>query len=180
MESHSKTIYVLQMHTGTMPARVIRLLTRYEYSHVAMALERDCKTTFSFGRRHLYHFWDGGFVVEQQNGPFFTRFPKTSCRIYEIPVTDRQYAFIQYLLAGRMIHARDYKYDFLGIFLRSFHIPVAFENKAVCSQFVAEILEEGRVAAFDKPSCFVKPRDFESCGGFRTIYEGLYRDYRTA
>ncbi len=180
MESHSKTIYVLQMHTGTMPARVIRLMTRYEYSHVAIALEKDCKTTFSFGRRHLHRFWNGGFVVEQQNGPFFTRFRKTRCRIYEIQVTDRQYAFVRCLLANRMLYSQDYAYDYMGILLRYFRIPVTFPNRAVCSQFVAEVLEEGRVTAFDKPACFVKPRDFENCGGFRTIYEGLYRDYRTA
>lgn len=38
----SKKIYIIQMHTHTMPARIIKLATRYEYSHIAISLTADC------------------------------------------------------------------------------------------------------------------------------------------
>lgn len=36
-----KKIYILLMHTNTMPARLIRAITRYEYSHVAISLDES-------------------------------------------------------------------------------------------------------------------------------------------
>ncbi len=173
-------IYIIQMHTKTLPSRFIKFLTRYEYSHVAIALKKDCKTTYSFGRRKLRNVLSAGFVEEHQNGVFFRKYNMTKCRIYEIEVNGQQYRLVNALLEYRKQHRNIYKYDFLGIILRFFKIPIAFENKAVCSQFVAEILEEGEVMSFDKPSYFVKPKDFDNRKGLKVVYEGRYSEYQVA
>ncbi len=175
-----KYIYVLQMNTGTFPDKLIRFMTQYEYSHVVISLSKDCKTTYSFGRKDVNNFLNSGFIEEEQNGEFFQKFHNTKCRIYEIEVTAKQYYRMEKILKYKKDHADEYKYDFLGIVLRFFRIPIAFENKAVCSQFVAQILEEGNIFAFEKPSYFVKAQDFENCNDFKTVYEGLYLDYQPA
>ncbi len=174
---HKKSIYIILMHTGTIPARFIRFVTRYKYSHVVLSLERDCKTTYSFGRKDLNNFLNSGFIEEEQNGAFFKKFDKTKCRIYELEVTENQYDFLKNILDDRISHKNEYKYDFVGMVLRFFHIPVCFENKFVCSQFVAEILEEGHVINFEKPSYFVNARDFDNLSELKEVYEGLYLDY---
>lgn len=173
-------IYIIQMHTKTVPAKIIKYLTQYEYSHVALALEKDCKVTYSFGRKELNNIWNSGFVEEHQDGMFFRKFSTTKCRIYEIEVNEKQHRRVGELIENIKERENDYKYDFLGIALRFFKIPVCFENKAVCSQFVAEILEEGKVIHFEKPSYFIKPQDFDNCQGFRAVYEGSYLEYQPA
>ncbi len=172
-----RCVYVIQMHTGSMPSKFVKFITRYEYSHVVISLKEDCKTTYSFGRKDLNNFLKGGFVEEKQNGEFFKKFKNTKCRIYELEVTQKQYDNMKKTLKERKKHKEDYKYDFLGIFFRFFHIPIHFENRAVCCQFVADVLEKGEVLYFDKPSYFVKTKDFDNYPEFKIVYEGLYTEY---
>ena len=58
------------------------------------------------------------------------------------------------------IHSDLYKYDFIGIVLRFFKIPVRFKNRYVCSFFVADVLEKAHICKFNKKSRFVEPKDF--------------------
>ena len=37
-----KKIYILLMHTNTKPSKFVKLMTKYEYSHVAISLEKEC------------------------------------------------------------------------------------------------------------------------------------------
>lgn len=38
----SNKIYIIQMHTHTMPSRLIKLFTHYKYSHIAISLTPKC------------------------------------------------------------------------------------------------------------------------------------------
>ena len=67
-----------------------------------------------------------------------------------------------------------YKYDFIGIVLRFFKIPVRFKNRYVCSFFVADVLEKAHICKFNKKSRFVEPKDFEKIDGVKQVYEGKY------
>ena len=173
-----KKIYILLMQSWSIPSRAIKFFTRYQYSHVAMALEEDCYTTYSFGRLRPHNFLVGGFCVEQQDGPFFTAFKDTRCRIYELSVTDEQYAAIQGRLQAMTERRSDYGYDFIGIFLKLFNIRVRFHNRYVCSVFVSDVLHNSGAYRFSKDVELVKPKDFLELPYDRIVYEGLYRDYK--
>ena len=79
------------MHTYTIPSRLIKRITNYEYSHIAISLDRNCNTIYSFGRKKYTSFINGGFSVEHKSGEFFSKFKDTICRIYELDVTIEQY-----------------------------------------------------------------------------------------
>lgn len=170
-------IYLIQLHSGSLPSRLVQAVTRDPYSHVGICLHRDCREIYSFGRRQVNNFLDGGFVVEQADGEFFRKFPHTMCRIWEIPVTDRQFLGLRTCLTQMEQEAEAYSYDFLGAVLRIFRIPVSFPHAYVCSQFVAEVLESWEILHFSKPACFVTPRDFGYLPGAREIYRGEYLSY---
>ena len=74
MTTEDKKIYLLLMHTKTIPSKIVKLFTRYAYSHVAIALDKDCETVYSFGRRKLNSILNGGFSVEKREGAFFEKF----------------------------------------------------------------------------------------------------------
>ncbi|MBQ2872787.1 MAG: hypothetical protein IJE89_02170 [Bacilli bacterium] len=173
-----KKIYVIQMHTKTIPSRFVSFFTMYKYSHVALSFTKDCEVTYSFGRKNLYSFLNGGFVIQYKDGEFFNKFCDTKCRVYEVEITDEQYVSLYNMIEDMKSRQDEYKYDFVGIILRYLKLPVTFENRYVCSYFVAEMLEKSNICEFDKKTCFVKPKDFEKMVGFNEIYTGKYTLYR--
>lgn len=172
-----RKIYILLMHTNTIPSKIVKLFTKYEYSHVAISLTEDCYTTYSFGRKSLYNILNGGLSIQNKDGKFFKRFNKTRCKIYELKVTDEQYETVEKILRDMKKNIDNYKYDFLGIIPRWFGIPVTFRNKFVCSHFVAYVLEKARICNFGKEQCLVIPKNFENLSGLKEIYSGSYSTY---
>ena len=66
----SNKIYIIQMHTHTMPSRLIKLFTHYKYSHIAISLTPKCDKIYSFGRKELNSIINSGFVIENRDGAF--------------------------------------------------------------------------------------------------------------
>jgi len=170
-------IYLILMHTNTIPSRIIRFFTMYPYSHVGISLKRDCDTIYSFGRKKVNSILDSGFVIEHKNGEFFNKFNNTKCKIYELKVDEEQYKELKEILYNMEINADNYKYDFTGIIPRFLGIPITIKSKYVCSFFVADILEKSGIYKFNKQVCFIKPKDFENLNGCNEIYTGYYNLY---
>lgn len=177
MENKKKKIYILLMHTKTIPSKLVKLFTRYEYSHVAIALEENCYKTYSFGRKSLYNILNGGLSIQKKDGTFFTKFNKAICKIYELEVTDKQYESAKRILEYMEANIDKYKYDFLGIVPRWFKIPISFKDKFVCSYFVAYILDKVNICEFEKDISLTVPKDFENLKGAKEIYNGSYLEY---
>ena len=105
-----KKIYILLMHTNTIPAKLIRKVTNYKYSHVGIALQKDCNVIYSFGRKKLHSFLDAGFCAEYKDGEFFKTFHKTMCTSYEVPVTEEQYERVKDIIHAMLLHSSQYQY----------------------------------------------------------------------
>lgn len=168
-----KDIYILQMHTGTIPSIIIKLFTRYKYSHVLLSLDNSFKKMYSFGRKQLFNPLNGGLVIEDIDGKFFKRFNKTKCRIYRLSITNEQYNKLANILNDFEQNLDDYKYDFLGIIFKCVSISITRENHYVCSQFVAEVLNKADIYNFNKPISLVTPKDFETIINTENIFDGL-------
>ena len=173
-----KKIYIIQMHTYTIPARFIKLFTRYNYSHIAISFDKKCRKIYSFGRRKYNSVLDAGFVEEHKNGKFFKKFKETSCRIYELSVTNKQYKKLKDKILYMKKHEELFNYDYFGIFLRYFKLPIIFKNRYVCSYFVAKLLEEAGIWELPKESYFILPKDFEKLDNIIEIYSGKYMHYK--
>ena len=173
-----KKIYLILMHTNTFPSKLVKIFTRYMYSHVAISLNRGCDTLYSFGRKRVDSILDGGFIAQQRQGEFFKKFHNTICIIYEIDVTLEQFQAINKIINDMQLNAIKYKYDFIGIVLRFFGIPFVMKNRYVCSYFVADVLEKAQIYKFNKKVCFIKPKDFENIKESKKIYSVLYCSYR--
>ena len=167
------------MHTNTKPAKFIKFVTKYEYSHVAISLGKECDVLYSFGRTKVHSILDAGFSIEVKNGEFFKAFNKTKCKIYELEVNDEQYAEVKNIIKDMESNKNEYKYDYFGIVPRYFNIPVTFKNKYVCSYFVASLLEKANIYKFEKEPCFIKPEDFAEVKGLHEIYAGQYHLYKS-
>ena len=165
------------MSSRTIPDTVIRKITGYKYGHSALSLSIDCKNLYSFGRRKVHSILNGGFTIERQDGLFYTFFNETTCTIYELEVTDEQYMKLHAVLDQMVYRMSTYNYDYLGIILRYFHLPVSFKKRFVCSSFIARLLKMTGIYEFDKPDFYVRPSDLRTIPGLKEIYTGKYRDY---
>ena len=47
-----KKIYILLMHTNTIPANLVKFITNYKYSHVALSLDKSCDTLYSLEEKN--------------------------------------------------------------------------------------------------------------------------------
>ena len=62
-----KDIYIIQMHTGTIPSVIIKSFTRYKYSHILIATNNSFKKMYSFGRKTLFNPFNAGLVTKLLN-----------------------------------------------------------------------------------------------------------------
>lgn len=171
-----KDIFILQAHTGTIPGNIIKLFTRYNYSHVLLSLDNNFKKMYSFGRKKVYNPFSGGFVIEDIDGKFFNRFYKTKCRIYKLTISEEQYNSLKNILLDFEKNKNEYKYDFLGILLKLFYIPIERKKYFVCTHFIAEVLDQAKIYQFAKPNVLIRPRDFENIDNSTEIYIGLLKE----
>lgn len=173
-----KKIYIIQMHTKTIPSRFIKFFTNYKYSHIAISFDRKCDVIYSVGRKKYNTVLDAGFVEEHKNGKFFKKFKETNCRIFELEITLKQYNRLKKKIIYMKNHEELFKYDYFGIVFRYFKLPINFKNKYVCSYFVAKLLEDAGIYKFDKELYFIEPKDFEKINNINEIYSGNFLLYK--
>ena len=79
MSNQNRQLYIVISQTGTLLSRILKQITGAEYNHASISLSRDLERMYSFGRRHPYNpFW-GGFVIESPRTGTSSVFPKPRC-----------------------------------------------------------------------------------------------------
>ena len=126
-----KKIYFVLTFTGTWLSRVVRVYTRKQYAHVSLALDKDLKYMYSFGRINPYNPISGGFVHEVQNEGVFKRFKNTDSLICSIEVTDKQYKKIKDNIKKFESEKDLYGFNVLGLIGIVFGFRVKLNNKFV-------------------------------------------------
>ncbi|NLN14450.1 MAG: hypothetical protein GX185_02465 [Tissierellia bacterium] len=172
-----KTIYILLSHSGSLFSKAINIYTGDLYTHVSIALDRDLKELYSFGRIKPYNPIIGGFVKEDIENGTFRRFPNTRCALYSLKITDEQYNRLKAELERFKKERDKYGYNFLGVVSAAFNYPIKREYKYFCSQFVSELLLKSGIKIIDKNPSLTAPMDFAKSDQLECIYEGYLRYY---
>ena len=172
-----KEIYIVLTHTGTLLSRMIKDFTKDEFSHVSIALDRELKQMYSFGRLHPYNpFW-GGFVHEYIDKGTFKRFKKTKAKVYYLRVTEEQYQKIKENIEKISSEKEKYKFNLFGLFAAGFHKKIGKEYSFYCAEFVKYIIEKANIH-LNLPEV-VKPEDFKQIEELHEVYAGLLRKYKS-
>lgn len=172
-----RSVYILLTNTGTLFTRMIRVYTRAPYNHASIAFDRELTELYSFGRKNPYNPLDGGFVREDIRTGTFSRYPNTTCVIYELKVSPREVEKMRRVLNVFIRSREKYLYNMLGIVGVAFKEPVEFSNSYFCSQFVAEILSRSGIKIWSKLPALVTPDDFRQSERMTLVYEGVLRAY---
>lgn len=164
-------------YTGTILSRIVKLYTRREYSHVSIALDKDLKHMYSFGRINPYNpFW-GGFVQESPDYGTFKRFKNSKIKIFSLEVSDEDYNIIKDTIKDISIHRKDYRFNLIGLITVLMHYHLKRENCFYCAEFVKYVLDSSTME-LDLPE-IIKPDDFQKMDGLDVIYTGRLKEYDT-
>lgn len=174
-----KKIYLLLTRTGTKFSTIIHRVTKYEYTHASIALDKELNQLYSFGRKSMILPFIAGFVREDVNSGVFEKYSDTKCILYELDVSPDTYEQIKNIINKFEKNKNIYRYNFLGLLLIFFNIPYKRERHFLCSQFVAYVLDKSGAVELDKEFTTVKPRDFMKIVEKRLIYNGVLRHYET-
>ncbi|CAH1200463.1 hypothetical protein PAECIP111893_01387 [Paenibacillus plantiphilus] len=167
-------IYVLLTDTGTLFTRLIRMFTKAPLNHASIALDRELKEVYSFGRKNQRNPLIGGFVREDMTSEMFDR---ATCALYYCSVSKKTYDKIRMHIEEIERNEHRYKYNLLGLFGVLINKRIVRKNAYFCTQFVASILEENGVLVSSKPSDLVTPSDIEQAKALNQVYRGSLQGY---
>lgn len=160
MGSETKQLYIVLSQTGTMLSRILKVVTGAEYNHASISLSADLEQMYSFGRRHPYNpFW-GGFVQESPHTGTFKRFQNTTVVVLAVEISEERYNEIRKMLNEMYLQKENYHYNYLGLFLAAVHIQRKRKNCYYCSEFAVYILSKAEIIGIERLNPIVQPIHF--------------------
>ena len=171
-----KNIYILLSRTGTVPSRAIHAIKGGAYTHASIALTPQTDEIYSFARRKVRNFLNAGFVVENIHTQIFAHYPDCECAVYSIAISDSAYSRVRAKITEFKENYDKAIYNFLGLFMLIFNIPIKRRWQYTCSQFVAMLLSLTDEIALPKSPSLMLPCDFMNIEGAKLIYKGRIFD----
>lgn len=170
-----KKIYIILTYTGTILAKIVKIYTKKEYSHVSISLDQDLSKMYSFGRLNPYNPFIGGFVHEGIDRGTFKRFKKTKTKIYSLEIEEEKYEKLEEIIENIQQKKNLYKFNLIGLLAVSLNVRIKREKCFYCAEFVKYVLEESNVTSLPE---VIKPNDFEHVEGLDVVYKGILKEYK--
>lgn len=175
--TNRKTIYILLTYTGSLLSKMIKMYTKYDYTHVSLGLDIDLTELYSFGRLIPSNPIVAGFVKEDIRNGTYAYFSNTECCLYSIDIDMEQYNRLIECIHSFSLEKDKYSYNLIGFLGIIINKPIYRRHSYFCSQFVAYILEQSGIKLFDKHPALVTPYDFQTNPRLNKIYEGRLMEY---
>ena len=173
----NKKIYIIVTQTGTIVSRIIKFFTKAPYNHSSICGEEKLNQMYSFCRYNKKRPLPAGFSKKHVNTCVFGMYDYIPSAVYSIDVTDEQYARYENMISYFHDEVKNYSFNLMGFVGGIFKVAIPRKKKLVCSQFVAYVLRECGIYAFEKDLFLVTPDDFRSISQAKLIFEGNLRDY---
>ncbi|MGF0116900.1 hypothetical protein ACQFYA_11305 [Promicromonospora sp. Marseille-Q5078] len=152
------SIYVVLSRSSTVLSRTIRLATRDEYTHAALALDADLELMFSFGRRRASNPFVGCFKRERLDDDLYRHMPELPGIVLEVPVTPQQREAVCAQVAEVLLDSHTYTYNAPGLVSGLFGRGSEDDRRFFCSEFVYQMLHGAGVCDLGVPRWKVRPQ----------------------
>lgn len=168
-------LYVLFSRSDTWFSSLIYYLGPGEFTHAALALDRDLRDLYSFGRFNPNLPLPAGFVTEHVHTGVYGRCGGSTCRVYRVCVSEEGYRRVVKILNFMKSRADCYHYNLFGVALCALKISHKRKARFFCSQFVAEMLQRSGAVVLPKPPHMMGPADLLELPELELVYEGPLR-----
>lgn len=135
-----KNIYVFFFATQFKTGKAIRLMTRNQYSHVALSFGPDTQMLYSYARYRYHEPLISGFGIEYTDR--YSNYGQTvDIKVCEVPVSDELYDRIQRKIEYYKENQSSTRYNFFDVIAYPFSRHVELEYAHTCISFLLELLE---------------------------------------
>lgn len=133
-------VYIVLQHAGMLMSNIISGVTGDEFSHASIAFNTSMYPLYSFGTK-CWKPLKFGFMVHQKGDPYYIR-NNVRYAIYVMYMDRKRYLKLIKRLQFFIDNADKMKYSVPYLITVGLQIPVHLKYKYVCSQFVADLLNE--------------------------------------
>lgn len=168
----AQKIYLIFSITPFKTGSFIRAMTRWQYNHVAVALDKEMKQMYTFSRYYRSVPLYGGFVRDSKER-YIHKERAAYVKICEVPVSDEGYQLIRDYIDVINHHSADYIYNIFSAMAVPLKKRILIPNAFTCAEFAIQILsmagtgiERDRFYSIDELVHFFDKN---------TVYEGIYR-----
>lgn len=172
-----KNIYVVLSGPLTMSGKVIRKITKNSYSHASISLDKELNEMYSFARFHYQNPIVGGFVHENADNLTLKKEADVFIKVFEIPVTKKQYKSIKNIIEYFKEHEEKYMYNLLALILYPTGIHCRIRDSYICSEFVAHLLKESGIEKEKIKNTRLTPSQLITILQEYECYEGSVQNY---
>jgi len=164
-------IYIALVDTPGIFATLIRFFLKQRYIHVVLALDKDLKEAYSFGRRNPFIPVFAGFEREEKE-KIVCAFPTAQYKIYRLNCNLEQKNQIKKRLQKDYQRRYHFHYAIIGLFFLVLGRKFYIKNQYTCSSYIARVLKESGIVISSKHFSLVTPKDFYEYQNMDVIFEG--------
>lgn len=173
---NSKQLYVIFTRSNTVLSNLIHIVKGDEYTHAALAFDKNLEYVFSFGRRYSNIPFIGCFRREELNEGLYARHKMLPGLVLELTVTEAEYEQAKKIVVEFLLNNHRYDYNYAGLFGNLLGINGYCRNRFLCSEFVYHVLHQCGVCDLNIPRTLVRPQNLLHIGG-RVVYKGDLKRY---
>lgn len=135
-----KNIYVFFFATQFRTGKVIRMMTRNHYSHVALSFDPSTQVLYSYARYRYHEPLISGFGIEYTDR-YADSDKSVDIRVCEVAVSDEHFERIKRRIALYQENQSATRYNFFDVLAYPFnrHVELAFTH--TCISFLLELVE---------------------------------------
>lgn len=147
---NNEYIYIVLVKALTGLGQFSRIISKYEYSHIAVCLDEKLNDFVTFSRRKHYSPFNAGFMHEKREHYAFGENEKVKVKVFKVPVTkENKIKIIKYI--EKIENDKEYVFNLYSMltmpFIHGFEIYKAHN----CMSFVGKIIELSKSVEMDKP-----------------------------
>lgn len=143
-------IYIVLVRPWTGLGVIARRVMSYEYSHIAVCLEKPFRDFITFSRRHHYTPWNCGFMHETLDSYMFGKHDYIKLKVFKVPVTTEKKEKIIDFINEIEVDGK-YKFNIFSMITMPILHGVLIKHAHNCMSFTAKILELSGCVQMDRP-----------------------------
>lgn len=179
-----RDIYIVLIRANTGLGKIARKITGYEYTHIAVSLDRSLTDFISFSRRYHSFPFDAGFMHEYRDYYAYGIYDYFKAKVYRLPLSDLDFqTVLDYIIS--LENNKKQIFNLFSMITMPFLHGFRIHNANNCMSFTAKIIELSRRAKMLKPYYKYSIKDIDELISNYLFFEGMikrrdsagYREY---
>lgn len=169
-----KSIYIVLIKAHTGIGELARAVTQYEYTHIAVCLDKRLRDFITYSRRRHYVPFDAGFMHEYRDYYAYGKHRSFKVKVFEIPVHERQYEDIMRFISQCENDSEQLFNLFSMATMPVFHGFRVYKTHN-CMSFTAKVIGLSGAVIMEKPYYKYSIKDMDTLLARYALYEGYLK-----